>query len=58
MISIINDTIKLVDELTEYLCALRENGYAISLCRLDPIFYAVFRPKAIIFVTTSSIAQS
>lgn len=46
MISIINDTIKLVDELTEYLCALRENGYAISLCRLDPIFYAVFPPES------------
>lgn len=46
MISIINDTIKLVNELTEYLCALRENGYAISLCRLDPIFYAVFPPES------------
>ena len=46
MISINNDTIRLVDELTEYLCALRENGYAISLCRLDTIFYAVFPPES------------
>lgn len=46
MISIKNDTTELVDELGEYLYALRENGYAISLCRLDPIFYPVFPPES------------
>lgn len=46
MFSLNYDTIKKVDELAEYISALREAGYAISLCKLDSIFYSVFPPSA------------
>ena len=46
MFSLNYDTMRLVDELGEYVSALREAGYAISLCKLDSVFYAVFPPSA------------